>query len=181
MLTKVEMPKFEIQRFAARDYQDVLYRGRRRLSGNFGRLWINGVMIFEISAFDAKITAERDDVWLGQSADSKITGLKGEGSFTIRKVFSRGFNRLMENWKSGWDERFVFVGELRDPDTVGRQRERVRLENVAIAEIPVLQFEKASVIDSEVSFTWTPEDTYYESAIEIEGESAPHETGGGTP
>lgn len=172
--------EFNIQRFA-RDYQDVLYRGRRRLSGNWGRIWINGVMIFEISQFEAKITAERDDVWLGQSADSKITGLKGEGTFTIRKVFTRGFNKLMENWKSGWDERFVIVAELHDPDTVARQRERVRLENVAINELPVLQFTKAEVIDAEVSFTWTPEDTFYEAAIEIAGESAPHEIGGGTP
>ena len=177
-LPKIEVPKFDIQQFA-RDYQDTAFRGRRRISGNWGRLYINGVMIFEISAFEAKITAERDDVWIGQSADSKITGLKGEGSFTIRQVFTRGVNRLMENYQNGYDERFVFIAELKDPDVYQHQVERVRLENVWVNELPIINFEKAAVVDKEFSFGWTPEDTFFQDAIEIPAESVVHETNGG--
>ncbi|MBQ7705883.1 MAG: phage tail tube protein [Selenomonadaceae bacterium] len=169
---------FDIQKFA-RDYQDVTYRGRRRLSGNFGRLYISGVMIFEISAFEAKITANRDTVIIGQSEDSKITSLAGEGSFTIKQVFSRGFDKLLENWKNGYDERFVFVGVMRDPDTVQHQEERVRLENVAINEIMVQKWAKGEVVEKEIPFTWTPEDTYYENIIDLPNESVVHETNGG--
>lgn len=159
----------------ARDVTDTLYNGRRRLSGNFGKLWVNGALIFEISAFSAKVTADRDDVYIGADKDSKITGLTGEGSFTIKQVFTRGFNRLLENWKNGHDERFVFIGELADPDTVGGQYERVRLENIAINELDIMKFEKGAVIEKEISFRWTPSDTFFEDAIEIPEYAAPHE------
>lgn len=170
--------EFNIQRFA-RDYQDTLYRGRRRLSGNWGRLYIGGVMIFEISAFEANVTAERDDVIIGQSADSKITQLKGEGSFTIKQVFSRGFDKLFENWKNGYDERFVFVGEIKDPDTVDHQRERIRIENVWVNELPLQKWAKGEVIEKEISWGFSPEDVYFESAIQLPSQSVVHEVNGG--
>ena len=164
----------------ARDYQDLKFRGRNRLSGNWGRLYINGVMIFEISAFEAKVTANRDTVIIGQSEDSKITSLAGEGSFTIKSVFTRGYNRLLENWKSGYDERFVFVGVIRDPDTYLKQEERIRIENVAIDSLEIMKFEKGSVVEKTVDFHFTPEDLYFENAIEVSGESVVHESGGMT-
>lgn len=170
--------EFNIQRFA-RDYQDTAYRGRRRLSGNWGRLYIGGVMIFEISAFETNVTADRDDVIIGQSADSKITQLKGEGSFTIKQVFTRGFDKLMENWKNGYDERFVFVGEIKDPDTIQHQRERIRIENVWVNELPLQKWAKGEVIEKEISFGFTPEDVYFENGIQIPSESVVHETNGG--
>lgn len=170
--------KFDIQKFA-RDYQDTLFRGRRRLSGNWGRLYIGGVMIFELSAFEAKVNAERDDVIIGQSKDSKITALAAEGSFTIKQVFTRGFDKLLENYKNGYDERFIFVGELKDPDTVQHQRERVRLENVWVNTLEIMKFTKAEVIEKTIDFAWTAEDTYYENGIYIPNEQVVHETNGG--
>lgn len=170
--------KFDIQRFA-RDPQDVLFRGRRRLSGNFGKLFINGVMIFEISAFEAKVTANRDTVIIGQSEDSKITSLTGEGSFTIKQTFTRGFDKLFENWKNGWDERFVFVGTIKDPDAVYAQEERIRIENVFINDLNLMSFTKGEVVEKEVSFGFTPDDVYFESAIKLDGYEAPHEVNGG--
>lgn len=170
--------EFDIQQFA-RDYQDTVFRGRRRLSGNWGRLYIGGVMIFEISAFEAKITADRDDVIIGQSKDSKIVSLSGEGSFTIKQVFSRGFDKLLKNWQDGYDERFIFVGEIKDPDTVQHQRERVRFENVWVNEIDVMKFTKGEVVEKEIPFGFTPEDVYYENGIYIPNESVTHEVNGG--
>lgn len=169
---------FDIQRFA-RDWQDITYRGRRRLAGNWGRLFINNVLIFEISAFECKVTADRDDVIIGQSKDSKITSLTGEGSFTIKQVFNRGFRELLENWKAGYDERFVFVAKINDPDTVGHGEEAIKIENVWINDLEIMKFEKGSVVEKEVPFGFTPEDITYTNVISISGASPEHETNGG--
>lgn len=155
----------------ARDYQDTLYRGRRRVSGNFGKLWLNNVLIFEISAFEAKVTADRDDVIIGADKDSKIVSLTGEGSFTIKQVFTRGFHELLRNWKNGWDTRLVLIGELADPDTPDSQRERIRFENVWLNELQLQSWTKGEVVEKEITFGFTPSDVEYESAIELANEN----------
>lgn len=43
----------------ARDAEDIKYRGRRRWTGNHGRVWFDGALIFEIVKFEAKVTADR--------------------------------------------------------------------------------------------------------------------------
>lgn len=174
---KIEVPKFNLQQFA-RDAIDLRFRGRNRLSGNWGRLFINGVMIFELSAFECKVTADRDDVIIGQSKDSKIVSLTGEGSFTIKQVFTRGYDKLFNNWKEGYDERFIFVGVIRDPDTYLHQQERIRIENVAISSLEILKFSKGEVVEKTVDFTFTPEDLHFENSIEIPDQSIVHESGG---
>lgn len=156
---------FEIQRFA-RDPQDTLYRGRHRWSGNWGRLWINDALIFEISKFEAKITTDRDDVIIGQSKDSKIVSLTGEGSFTIKKVFDRGYSNLLEEWKAGHDIRSTFVGAISDPDTIKNQKTRVVFDNVWINELPVMNFEKGTVVEDEITFGFTPEDVSYLETVQ---------------
>ena len=63
-------------------------RGNKTLSGTWGELWVNGEKIFEFSKIELKVTANREDVQLGIDVDSKITGLKGEGSYTVKKVYT---------------------------------------------------------------------------------------------
>ena len=76
--------------------------GNKTLSGTWGELWINGEKIFEFSKIEMKVTANREDVQLGIDVDSKITGLKGEGSYTVKKVYTRA-KEILENWKKGMD------------------------------------------------------------------------------
>lgn len=85
----------------ARDVEDVKYRGRRRWNGSHGRAWWDGELLFEIEKFEAKVTADREDVLVGNSKDSKITSLTGAGSFTIKSVINRNINRYLEEWKNG--------------------------------------------------------------------------------
>lgn len=113
-----------------RDAEDVIYRGRRRWNGNHGKVWWDGLLLFEISKFEAKVTAQREDVIIGNSVDSKITGLKGEGSFTIKSVINRNINTYLEEWKNGHDPRANIVGLLEDPDAVDGQNERCSIDNV---------------------------------------------------
>ncbi len=150
----------------ARDAEDVKYRGRRRWNGNHGKLWLDGKLIFEISRFESTVTADRDDVIIGNSKDSKITSLTGEGSFTVKKVINRNVAYLLEEWKAGRDPRCTLVGLLEDPDMVDAKKERISIDNVWFNEITLMQFEKGAVVEAEYPFGFTPEDAEFIETVD---------------
>ena len=150
----------------ARDAEDVIYRGRRRWNGNHGKVWWDGLLLFEISKFEAKVTAQREDVIIGNSVDSKITGLKGEGSFAIKSVVNRNINAYLEEWKNGHDPRANIVGLLEDPDAVDGQNERCSIDNVWFNELMLMTFEKGNVVSKEFPFGFTPEDAVFIEVVE---------------
>ena len=155
-----------------RESTDVTYRGRRRWSGNFGRVWVDNSLMFEISAFEAKITPDREDVIIGQSKDSKIVSLTGEGTITIKKVFNRGFSDYVENLKKGYDVRVTIIAALNDPDMLNDGEERIQIENVWFNEVDVMHFTKGEVVESELPFGFTPEDLSYTSIVNVTDTSA---------
>ena len=114
----------------ARATEDVKYRGRLRWNGSHGRVWWDGLLLCEISKFQAKVTADREDVLIGNSKDSKIVSLSGEGSFTIKSVINRNINQYLEEWKAGHDPHANIVGLIDDPDAVDGQKERCSIDNV---------------------------------------------------
>ncbi len=150
----------------ARDVEDVKYRGRRRWNGSHGRVWWDGEMLFEIAKFEAKVTADREDVLIGNSKDSKITSLTGEGSFTIKSVINRNINRYLEEWKNGHDPRATLVGLIDDPDAVEGQKERSIIDNVWFNELLLMAFEKGQVVEKEFTFGFTPEDASFVETVD---------------
>lgn len=150
----------------ARQKEDILYRGRRRWNGNHGRVYWDNELVFEISKFEAKITSEREDVIIGISVDSKQTNLKGEGTITIKPVINRNLQRLLEEYKAGHDPRSTIVAVIDDPDAVDGQEERISFGNVWFNELPVMMFEKGKVVEKEIPFGFTPEDSYYLDTVE---------------
>ncbi|WP_369683142.1 phage tail tube protein [Selenomonas ruminantium] len=119
---------------------------------------------FEISKFNGKVVADREDVLIGNSKDSKIVSLTGEGSFTIKSVINRNINKYLEEWKNGHDPRANLVGLIDDPDAVDEQKERCSIDNVWFNELTLMNFEKGQVVEKEFPFGFTPEDA---SFIEI--------------
>ena len=152
--------KFDLQRFA-RAKEDVKYRGRRRWNGSHGKVWWDGLLLFEISKFEAKVTADREDVLISNSKDSKIVSLTGEGSFTIKSVINRNINQYLEEWKNGHDPRANLVGLIDDPDAVDGQKERCSIDNVWFNELVLMTFEKGQVVEKEFPFGFTPEDASF--------------------
>ena len=150
----------------ARDVEDVKYRGRRRWNGSHGRAWWDGELLFEIEKFEAKVTADREDVLVGNSKDSKITSLTGAGSFTIKSVINRNINRYLEEWKNGHDPRATLVGLIDDPDAVEGQKERCILDNVWFNELLLMTFEKGQVVEKEFTFGFTPEDAAFVETVD---------------
>ena len=150
-----------------RESTDITYRGRRRWSGNFGRVYVDNSLIFELSGFECRVTFEREDIWIGNSKDSKIVGLSGEGKITIKKVFNRGFKQYLSNQKSGKDVRFKIIGVLSDPDMLNEAEERIEVDNCWLTELDVMTFNKGEVVETEVPFGFTVEDLSYVNTVEI--------------
>ena len=132
-------------------------QGNRTLSGAWGELWIDGEKIMEMSKISLKVTANREDVQLGLSVDSKITGLKGEGSYTVKKVYTRA-KAILEKWKKGQDVRCQIIAKLGDPDAVNGQIERWSVDNVWHNDIPVVNWEKGGIVEEEVTIGFPPTD-----------------------
>lgn len=132
--------------------------GNRIINGTFGTVWLDGEEIFEVESFEAAVTFDREDVTMAGNldADSKITGQSGEGSFTVKKVFSRGLAKFIQMTKDGKDVRSQLIGKLKDPDTVNGQAERVSIDNVWFNEFTLMQFELGSIIEREFPFGFTP-------------------------
>ena len=146
--------------------EDVTYRGRRRWNGSHGKVWWDNELLFEISKFNGKVTANREDVLIGNSVDSKITSLKGDGAFTVKSVINRNVSKFLEAWKSGQDPRTTLVGLIEDPDAVDGQKERVSIDNVWFNELTLMEFEKGKVVEKEFPFGFTPEDASFLETIE---------------
>lgn len=132
-------------------------KGYQTLSGTWGELWVDGEKILEFSKVEAKVTANREDVQLGLDVDSKMTGLKGELSLVVKKVYSR-YTTVFENWKKGIDQRSQLITKLADPGAVGGQQERYSIDNVWFNELPLVNMEKGGIIEEEVSGGFTPTD-----------------------
>nr|DAU48571.1 MAG TPA: tail tube protein [Caudoviricetes sp.] len=139
-------------------------RGNRTITGAYGELWLDNEKVAELKSIEGKITAERADVQLGISVDSKITGLKGEGTVTIYKVYTRG-KKILENWSKGKDVRSRIVTSIKDPDSLKGQEERVSIDNVWFNSIDLVKFSRGEIVEEEIPFGFTPSDVRYENSI----------------
>lgn len=139
-------------------------RGNNKLAGGHGKLWVDNELIAEFKSVNAKTVANRSDVQLGMSVDSKITGLKGEGTLTLNKVYTRG-KKIIEAWNSGKDIRARIVFTLKDPDAVNGKEERVSIDNIWYNSVDVINATVGEDINEEFPFGYTPEDVKYEGEI----------------
>ena len=88
----------------------------------------------------------------GQMAvDTKLTSVKGTGSVTLKKVYSRTAghgDRVLQ----GVDERMTLIGKLDDPDAFGA--ERVALYDVSLDEETLMDWRVGSTTEITVPFTF---------------------------
>lgn len=137
--------------------------GNKHLSGTYAEIVYNGMRILETTKITVKITANREDVQTGLSIDSKITGLKGEGTLALIKTYSR-FEDVRKEILQGKDPRGTIIAKLKDPDAEGGQTERWQIGNVALSEFG-FEWEKGAVVKQEIPFTFTPADMINLDAI----------------
>lgn len=131
-------------------------KGNRVLSGTWAQMWYNGFLIGEMTKITAKTTVNRENVQMGIDVDTKITGIKGEGTISLAKAFTR-FEDVREEISRGRDPRGTIIAKLKDPDATGEQTERYQIGNVALSEFG-FEWEKGSVVKQDYPFSFTPSD-----------------------
>lgn len=137
----------------------------RVMNGKWGMVYLNGEPVWETDSYEAKVKIEREDVDLvmQMAKDSKMTGLTGEWSMKIKKVFSRGAQLLADSIKKGQDVRIQIISKLDDPDAYGS--ERLVVENAWFNELTLQKFENAKMVDEEYSGGFT--DFYFPDIVKV--------------
>lgn len=140
--------------------------GERHLSGTYGKIWWDGSLVAEMTNIVLRIIANRSDVQTGLDVDSKITGLRGEGTLTLLRTYSRFADYLTE-LNAGRDPRVQLVVSLADPDAYGQEEERWSIGNVALSEISLANWQKGSVVSDDIPLRFTPSDVRNLSKISV--------------
>lgn len=124
------------------------------ISGTHGIIWINGNKCYEVSKFEAKLSADREEIQFAGDMikDSKLMSLSGEWSATIRKIYSYAKN-IAESFMRGEDVRITLIGQLKDPDNGGT--EKIQLSNCWFDEVTLQSFEGGSICEDELSGGFT--------------------------
>ncbi len=133
-----------------------MFDGRQLVNGIWGSFIWDGYKIAEVSSFEAKITIDREEVQVELGKDSKIKALAGEGTFKVKKIYSRGKKKMLEALKRGEDPRARFTGIIKDPNSPGKQSETVDIMNAWFNELTLMMFEKGEVVEEEFSFGFNP-------------------------
>lgn len=116
-----------------------MYSTTRIINGTFGKLYEDGVLTAECTAFQVKVTKtfEQKNQSGSMVEDRKLLSVKITGSMTVDKVFTRHSDD-MEQAIAGHDVRHLLVGSLEDPDAYGA--ERVAVSGVSYDEQTVMDF-----------------------------------------
>ena len=127
-------------------------QANRTLSGSFAEVWVDGARIAELSQLTLTVKVQREKVQFGMDVDSKITGYAGEGTMTLKQVYTR-FYEVLEQAKRGLDKRCTITTALKDPD-----EERYSIDNVAFTELPFMNYKMGEVNQQKLPFTFRPSD-----------------------
>ena len=132
-------------------------QSNRTLSGSFPEVWVDGARIAELSQLTLTVKVQREKVQLGMDVDSKITGYSGEGTMTLKQVYTRFFE-VLEQAKKGIDKRCTITTALKDPDAADGAEERYSVDNVAFTELPFMNYKMGEVNQQKLPFTFRPSD-----------------------
>ena len=141
-------------------------QANRTLSGSFAEVWVDGARIAELSELTLTVKLHREKVQFGMDVDSKITGYSGEGTMTVKQVYTRFFE-VLEQAKNGIDKRCTITTALKDPDAYSGGEERYSISNVAFSQLPFIGYKMGEVNQQKLPFTFRPSDLVCLDAIEV--------------
>ena len=142
------------------------FNGKRRINGAYGSLEIDGDKVFEVQAVDAKIEISREDVAMSgtNQMDTKISGTKGTGTFTVNKVWSRFKGTYLSDLISEGDPVFTLRTTVKDPDNGGRE-EFLITECKFDGDFDIMNFTLGEMMEQEFSFVFKPDSVVPQSTI----------------
>ena len=127
--------------------------GNRVMNGSWGQVWVDGELWMELDGAQAKYAYNKETVQMCGTMleDSKITSVKGTGSISVKKVYTRNHKRA-DALLEGRDERAMIVMKLDDPDAFGA--ERVALYDVSFDDETIMDFQAGSISKASYPFTF---------------------------
>ncbi|USK54370.1 phage tail tube protein [Cytobacillus solani] len=133
-------------------------KSNKVINGTFGAVWVNGEKWLDVESFEAKVTINYEDVNMAEdlATHKKMTGWSGEGTLSVKKVYSRGANLLAKSVKNGIVPDISIVGKVADPDAHGH--ERVAINEVTFNEFMLLKFEQKTLGSEELPFAFADYD-----------------------
>ncbi|MBM7577668.1 phage tail tube protein [Jeotgalibacillus terrae] len=131
---------------------------KRVINGTYGAVWVNGEKWLDVETFEGKVVINYEDVNMpGDGAThKKMTGWAGEGTMTVKKVYSRGSALLADFVKRGQIPDINIVGKIADPDAFGA--ERVAINEVTFNEFMLMKFEQKTLGTEEMPFNFADYD-----------------------
>lgn len=135
------------------------------INGTFGEVWCDSEYIAATSGLQAKVTLNKETVNMcGRiMVGKKLLSTEGTGSLKLYKIDSSAAKR-MQSVMEGKMPSCTLISKLADPDSYGS--ERIMLTGVVFDEIPLADWEAATLGKIELPFTFTG----YEFLDEIVGE-----------
>lgn len=133
-------------------------KGNKVINGTFGSVYVNGDLWLDVESVEAKVTANFEDVnFAGDLAThKKMTGWAGEGTLTMKKIYSRGAALIGNAIKSGIVPDITLVTVLDDPDAYGA--ERASISEVTFSEFTLAKFEQKTIGTEELPFAFADYD-----------------------
>lgn len=129
-------------------------KANKVINGSFGSVWVNGEKWQDIESLELKVALEYEDVTMPEdlATHKKLVGWSGEGSMTVKRVYSRGARLLAQATKAGQIPDVTIVSKLSDPDSYGT--ERVTVSEVTFNEFLLSAFEQKTLGKEELSFNF---------------------------
>lgn len=124
-------------------------QGNQYWVGSNGRCWINDKLYSNVSAFEAKLTVEYEEIPQGMTTVKVPVGYKISGSVKLRKTGGES-KELMGDIKSGIVPDIKIVGKTMNKDT--GKTERIAYEGVTFNEFDLGSFEEKKVAEIELPF-----------------------------
>lgn len=117
---------------------------KRIINGTYTQVWVDGQLIAECSACQAKVSKSKSTVNLcGQfMEDTKAVSGAGSGSLTMYKVDSGAIDQERD-LQQGVDRRFTIITNVADPDALGA--ERIAYYNVSFDDVTLADHRAATL------------------------------------
>lgn len=132
----------------------MAFDAKRVINGTYGEIWLDGELLGECFALQAKVTITKADVIMcGKASKSqKMVGWEGKGTLKLNKVNSRMINKLGNNIKLGKQTTCTIISKLADPDSFGT--ERVVLKGVSFDDLTLVDWEAKKNAQNDCPFTF---------------------------
>ena len=126
--------------------------------GTWGKVWVDGELLSEATAFRAEVTLSYEDVTRVQNmmTGHKLTSMAGEGEITLHKVDSFILNKISAKAKRGILPDITIESSWDDPNSNGEQR--IAVKHVKFEKMTLIDWEAGNIGEESYSFTFSDYD-----------------------